>query len=312
LLDVKPLKRKRFQFEFPSEAIGKVGSERNSVREGRYFLPISVCEPPPIVVSAGRNFAVYSDEFLIIPPRQIGIASTPDLGSNAAKNGLLKAMALYLNSDFVTYHQFLTTPQMGIQRKVATLQALRALPVPFEDIEQDWTPWQELHEQRGLIERSALLRGDSNWYARGDGARLLEIAAIANASDADSRDHPNSRVTGLRKTLKVNTSNEAKLTKTHPRGRQSHAPARVLKTGFVPFIFAPPYRRKVRRTLGPGRGHIFRLHVLPHCGTLSPIARRAGVKVFGPGNNPTNARMRPDVAVRNAKPLTITGTRAAA
>jgi hypothetical protein len=126
LLDVKPLKHKRFLFDFPSEAIGKVGRECNSVREGRYSLPISVCEPPHIVVSAGRNFAVYSDDFLIVPPRQIGIASTPEQGSNAAKKGLLKALALYLNSDFVTYHQFLTTPQMGIQRKVATLQALRA------------------------------------------------------------------------------------------------------------------------------------------------------------------------------------------
>jgi hypothetical protein len=45
----------------------------------------------------------------------------------------LKAMALYLNSDFVEYHQFLQSPQSGVDRLVNTLTALRSLPVPFED-----------------------------------------------------------------------------------------------------------------------------------------------------------------------------------
>jgi hypothetical protein len=42
-------------------------------------------------------------------------------------------MALYLNSDFVAYHQFLKSPQAGVEKFVNTLTALRDLPVPFED-----------------------------------------------------------------------------------------------------------------------------------------------------------------------------------
>ena len=39
-------------------------------------------------------------------------------------------MALYLNSDFVIYHQFFRTTQAGIQKSINTLSALRSLPVP--------------------------------------------------------------------------------------------------------------------------------------------------------------------------------------
>ena len=50
-----------------------------------------------------RNFAVYHDEFLVVPPRQIGIVSPTD------DEDFLKALSLYLSSDFAFYHQFLTS-----------------------------------------------------------------------------------------------------------------------------------------------------------------------------------------------------------
>jgi hypothetical protein len=69
---------------------------------------VRVSTPPHIILDAGRRFAVYSDEFLAVPTRQIGIASS------AGNEALLKALSLYLSSDFVTYQQFFTTSEWGI------------------------------------------------------------------------------------------------------------------------------------------------------------------------------------------------------
>ncbi len=124
-LNVEPLKRLRNVFQFPKEAIEKVPPEETFVRARRFDLPYSVCQPPHVIVSAARNFAVFTDEFLIVPPRQIGIAGPP------SSKALLKAITAYLNSDFAKYHQFLVSPQFGVKRTLATLDSLRRLPVPF-------------------------------------------------------------------------------------------------------------------------------------------------------------------------------------
>ncbi len=84
-------------FTIPSYAIGNVSGEMTWVREGRYSLPAAVAMPPHVIVSAARTFAIYSDEYLIVPPRQIGIAGS--LG----QTDILRAIALFLSSDFVTY-----------------------------------------------------------------------------------------------------------------------------------------------------------------------------------------------------------------
>ena len=81
--------------------------------------------PPHIIVYAGRSFADYTDEFVAIPARQIGIAG------EAGTEELLRALAVYLSSDFVTYQQFLTCPEWGVDSNRATLDALRALPIPL-------------------------------------------------------------------------------------------------------------------------------------------------------------------------------------
>src|ERR1035441_6896397 len=41
----------------------------------------------------------------------------------------LKALSLFLSSDFMFYHQFLTSSQFGVKRDVATLSALRRMPI---------------------------------------------------------------------------------------------------------------------------------------------------------------------------------------
>ncbi|MCX7418173.1 MAG: N-6 DNA methylase [Planctomycetia bacterium] len=101
---------------------------------------LKICTAPHVVVSAARNFAVFSDEYLVVPSRQIGIVSS----TNDVE--FLKALSLYLSSDFAFYHQFFRATQFGVQRGVATLDALRAIPVPIaEDSHDQLKPWVELH-----------------------------------------------------------------------------------------------------------------------------------------------------------------------
>jgi hypothetical protein len=84
-----------------------------------------------VVVSAARNYAVFSEEFLIVESRQIGIVSVE------GNRQLLKALELYLSSDFAYYHQFLTTIELGVKRDRATLESLRQIPLPLFNLTLD-------------------------------------------------------------------------------------------------------------------------------------------------------------------------------
>jgi len=101
-----------------------------------------VCERPHVFVAPSGAFAVYEDEFLVIPPRQIGIGASPN-GS-----ALLKAIALYLNSDFARYYQFFHSPQPGIQKTISTTRDVGAIPIPFDETSgSPLQSWVELFEQ---------------------------------------------------------------------------------------------------------------------------------------------------------------------
>lgn len=141
VLIVDPLKNRRFLFQFPTAAIEELpdGGEFVSKRAGA-IKKVGICEPPHVVVGASRNFAVYTEEFLIVPARQIGVIST------SGNRRLLKALALYLNSDFVAYHQFLISPEAGIQKTRSTLNAFRELPIPF-DADSDLAGWDRLFDK---------------------------------------------------------------------------------------------------------------------------------------------------------------------
>lgn len=141
-LVTKQLSRIERLFVFPASAIQLVDNDETYVREGRFELPESVCRPPHVLVSAARNWAVFSDKYLVVPPRQIGIAGSRDQMS------LLKALTLYLNSDFVLYHQFFFSPQFGVQRAISTLKTIRRLPVPQILMpNQGLNDWVRLHDE---------------------------------------------------------------------------------------------------------------------------------------------------------------------
>ena len=141
-------------FSFPKAALGKIGPDECYVRKGRAKLPIAVSQPPHIVVDASRRFAVFSDEFIAIPPRQIGIAGNPESSDH------LRALSLFLSSDFFRYHQFFASPKWGIDESIADLDTLKMTPIPLIRLAshevQEWAQIQRALAEspsRGLIEK---------------------------------------------------------------------------------------------------------------------------------------------------------------
>ncbi len=135
VLKTDKLRGQQHLFSVPAYALAVNKKGHLRLRGGRQGL--KVCAPPHVLVSAARKFAVYSDEYIIIPPRQIGIASP------SGDKPLLKALSLFLSSDFAFYHQFLTSTEFGVGRDRATLDALKGIPIPLSDLTrrelQDWT-----------------------------------------------------------------------------------------------------------------------------------------------------------------------------
>jgi N-6 DNA Methylase len=143
-IDIEALGRLERIFAFPTNAIVPVNGDETYVRKGRFAVPERVSRPPHILVNANRRWAIYSDEYLLVPPRQIGIAASTE------RKMFLKALTVYLNSEFVQYHQFFAATQAGVKREVSTLRALRALPVPPFFLEGDATmlrQWAKLHDE---------------------------------------------------------------------------------------------------------------------------------------------------------------------
>jgi hypothetical protein len=129
-------------YDFPEHAIGRIDEDECYVRKGRSAIPISISSPPHIIIDASRRFAVYHDEFIAVPPRHVGIKGT------SASNNYLRALSLFLSSDFCTYHQFLLSPQWGIDASRADLNALKMLPAPLQRLGVD-----ELQEWSDLLLR---------------------------------------------------------------------------------------------------------------------------------------------------------------
>ncbi len=133
-------------FTFPPVALSSIPEELANVRQGRGELPWLVSSPPHIIVDVSRRFAIYSDEFIAVPARQIGIHGSKK------KVALLKALSLFLSSDFCRYQQFFETPQWGISVSVATLSALRTLPVPLGELaEAELRDWAALRDELAYV-----------------------------------------------------------------------------------------------------------------------------------------------------------------
>ncbi|MEO8616427.1 MAG: N-6 DNA methylase [Luteolibacter sp.] len=140
--DAKQLAKWRRLFVLPVNCIAEISKEQRWVRRGRVTLPLSICRPPHVIVSAARNFAIFSNEFIVVPPRQIGIVSPKD------DVRFLKALALFLSSDFARYHEFLSSSELGVKRDRSTLQSLRNIALPISALtKEQLTHWTRLHDR---------------------------------------------------------------------------------------------------------------------------------------------------------------------
>ncbi len=161
-------------FTFPQNAIKAIPANYANVRKGRGKLPLRVSEPPHIIVDASRRFAVYSDRFLAVPDRKIGIAGP------SCSNNLLKALSLYLSSDFVTYQQFFTTPEWGVSTSLATLEALKRLPVPLNVLSkhqlQEWADLRDTLANEGAEDHAVSDKG-----IKEVNQRVFEVLGVAKA-----------------------------------------------------------------------------------------------------------------------------------
>ena len=141
------LKGAEHMFSLPSHAFREMTAEECFVRKRGGLAGLKVSEPPHILVDSSRRFAVFSDEFMAIPARQVGIAGPPKSGN------LLRALSIFLSSDFCRYHQFFLSPQWGVHFGLADLDALKALPIAIAELSAgDLADWSNL--QRELAELS--------------------------------------------------------------------------------------------------------------------------------------------------------------
>jgi hypothetical protein len=156
---------------FPKSALKKQPEHRNIyTRKGRRKLPLSVCYPPHIILDESRRFAVYSNDFVIVPPRQIGISA-----KSKSKEIFLKALAIYLKSNVAYYLQFWRAVNIGIERDVFNLDSLKKLPIPLYFLtEGELAEWAELHDEIVETERKekrAKVKNDKRtlWDERREG-----------------------------------------------------------------------------------------------------------------------------------------------
>lgn len=150
-LDMSALDGLRRVFAFPKASMVKLGDQDYYALKGRVKRPLLISTPPHIIVSETRNFAVYSEQKIIVPPRQIGITSIAD------NKSLLKALSLFLSSDFAFYHQLFIASHFGVKRPISTLKALRKIPIPLADLSNEQLePWVKLYDQLKIIEPQTL------------------------------------------------------------------------------------------------------------------------------------------------------------
>src|SRR6266403_577754 len=166
LLTMNAAARLRYLFDFPNNAFLENKKYYGHLRRG--IRGLAICNAPHVVVSAARTFAIFSDKYFIVPTRQIGIIST------TGDDAFLKALSLYLSSDFAFYHQFLTSPQFGVKRDVATLNALRRIPVPIANRSREYLePWLQLHNR--LVKTTPVDVRDTRIEQRGEGQKQLQF-----------------------------------------------------------------------------------------------------------------------------------------
>ncbi len=127
LLDIAALNKSGHILSIPEYAFKAIPKEMCFARRQGGLL---VSEAPHILMHASWNYVIYSDQYFVIPPRQIGL-SAPQKDADH-----LRALSIFLSSSVVRYYLFFQTPEWGIERDRITLNDVKSIPVPNFTSEQ--------------------------------------------------------------------------------------------------------------------------------------------------------------------------------
>lgn len=142
--NIKP----RYRFSVPHSSVLKEFEEDSYLRRGEDTLALTTSAPHIILSPGWQNYAIYSDEDFVIPPRQMVIAAP---GETEENEEYLRALVVYLSSSMVAYYLFFQVPEWGVfrQRKSVVTTEVRRIPTPNLTLEQA-RELADLH--RGLVE----------------------------------------------------------------------------------------------------------------------------------------------------------------
>jgi hypothetical protein len=129
-LDTYALNQSGYLFSIPENALEDIPAEECYIRIRGGEKGLFVSEPPHIVMNDSWKYVIYSNEYFVIKPRQIGL-SAPSVDAD-----YLKALSVFLSSGLAEYYLFFQSPRWGIERDVITLNTVKSIPVPIFTPEQ--------------------------------------------------------------------------------------------------------------------------------------------------------------------------------
>ncbi len=119
----------RYRFSISDSSVLKKITEEKYIRSGENTLKLTTPAPHVILSPSWNNYAIYSDQDFIIPPRKMVISAPLEPKENEE---YLRALTVYLSSSLVAYYIFFHVPEWGVfrQSKYVLTKEVRRLPTP--------------------------------------------------------------------------------------------------------------------------------------------------------------------------------------
>jgi hypothetical protein len=227
--------------------------------------PLAICRPPHVIVGASLNFAAFSDKFIVVPPRQIGIS-----GGDPA---LLRMLSLFLSSSLVAYYQFFASPQGGIRGGRTTLDSLRRMPCPLGEVDpRERRKWLSLQRRRAREVYGP--RRDSEIDDLVFAAAGLDNREVALVEDF------------VRVTQELTYGDHGGPGTQEPTREELHDYALFLKQSLDGYISSPGVRHHVEVRLGGNYG-VVRIGLRSHGSVrVEPAKELPALSIYESGANP--------------------------
>ena len=124
LLDPMLMNKSNHLFSVPEQALVRLPEEECYVRIRGGKKGLLTSEPPHLIMNASWKYVIYSDDYFVIRPRQIGL-SAPQKDAD-----YLRALSVFLSSSIARYYLFFQTPSWGVERDRITLDDVKSIPMP--------------------------------------------------------------------------------------------------------------------------------------------------------------------------------------